>query len=197
MASQPFLVPKTLLCWSEPAGPSAVRRRRVSPTATCQRLPSFLPQGCEPGTGNPRDNGEWKVALSHDADHGMERSHQFVSATWEEVSFVLLWAEARSGCRVTRPSWTKVGEGCGQGDWSNREVFPSGSVFCSVAGDSLSSPWRLFRRREGRWFVQQDGAGHGQLAFFRQGRGAVVESHLYRHVVVAFRLSSPFLGRPE
>ena len=50
------------------------------------------------GTSNPGDSRARDVALCHDADHGMKRSHQLLSVSWKEAPFHVLWAEARRSC---------------------------------------------------------------------------------------------------
>ena len=42
-----------------------------SPTTTPVATIPSLPQGCERGESNPRDNGARSVAFGHDADHDM------------------------------------------------------------------------------------------------------------------------------
>ena len=64
----------------------------------------LLFQGCERGTGNPRGNGAWNVALGHDADGGMETTYQLISVTWQEAPFDVAseGAEARKTGAVRR-----------------------------------------------------------------------------------------------
>ena len=41
-------------------------------TAVVGSEPSCAPQGCQRGTGNPRDSGAKNVGCGHDSDHSME-----------------------------------------------------------------------------------------------------------------------------
>ena len=115
----------------------------------------LLLQGCERGAGDPRGNGSWNVALGHGADRGMEATHHFISATWEEATYVL-WAEARrSGFRIRRTGLQGVlnrSEGLWRGRLQQSGEVSWQSLRFEVAGDELVSPWHLSRRS--RWFVQ-------------------------------------------
>ena len=202
VASQPLLVPN----------PSCVGRRyRLMSSQTVARSKCLshghrsvagvlLIQCCESCAGDPGDNGAGNVAVGHDADHGGEGRYP-----GRRPPFDVLWVEAQqSCCRVLRKGKEGVldhGER-GEGDGRNREEPPPALSTARGGGMAVSHLFgELFE--VGSWrFVKQGGAGLGELALLRQGRGPVVSSLKVAHivmrvcgVVVRFRLVRGFCQR--
>ena len=74
---------------------------------------------------------------------------------------------AESGAKESRASCTRVSEGAAVA--RETRAFGRSLLLAMFAGDGLASHWRLLRSRER--FIQHGGAGLGDLALLRQGRG--------------------------
>ena len=140
MASQPLLVPTTsCVGWRSRVTSSetvasrafAVRRRRVSPTATGRWPPSFFFHCRCRGTRYPGDNGTWNVAFCHHVG-------SLISVASEQAPFDMLWAYARRSCCCVGGKGLKR-ERLGQSE----EVSFKLCLPLEVVDGGLTSPWRL------------------------------------------------------
>ena len=90
-----------------------------------------------------------------------------------------------SGVKERRASWTEVSEGAVAREAGEiGRSFPSGCVLCSRRRTTVSHPLGDFLGVRIWRFVEQGGAGLGELVLFPQGRGPAVSSLKVVRIVV-------------
>ena len=170
---------------SDTARAFTVRHRRVSPTAMGRCLPFFYEKRLRARHWRSKRQW-WRCCLRPLSGLSCVGIAPLVPVAWEDPSLNVFWPDGpvAESCAKERRVFSDHGQpgSCRKGDQSNRKQLPQCCVLCSMWRMTVSHLLGDCFGVGSREFVEQGGAGLGELAFLRQDRGLVSSLNIARVV---------------